>query len=55
MEGNQKIHCTVESCVYNNQEQALCTLKAIQVEPVQDCETCTPDESMCASYENNEQ
>ena len=52
MEGNQKIHCTVGSCIYNNQQQGLCTLKSIQVEPVQNRNTSNPDESMCASYEH---
>ena len=52
MEGNQKIQCTVESCIYNNPQANLCNLKAIQVEPVKNCNTSKPDESMCASYEN---
>ncbi len=51
MEGNQKIHCTVESCKFNNGQQNMCTLKAIKVAPMEDCETQTPDESMCSSYE----
>ena len=52
MEKNQKINCTVSSCKYNNTEHAKCILKAIQVSPMEGCNTKTPDESMCASYEN---
>ena len=51
MEGKQKIHCTVGTCVYNNQEQNMCVLEAIQVTPVQNTQTKMQDESMCASYE----
>jgi hypothetical protein len=51
MEGKQKIHCTVETCLYNNEDKNVCMLEAIQVAPIQDCETKKPDESMCASYE----
>lgn len=53
MEKNQKINCTVTSCVYNNGEEKECTLKQIIVTPVQDCSTKKPDESMCGSYEYN--
>jgi hypothetical protein len=52
MERNQKINCTVASCKYNNTENAECILKAIQVSPMEGCDTKKPDESMCASYEN---
>lgn len=51
MEGKQKIHCTVETCKYNDYGKKLCELQAIQVSPMQDCHTKMPDESMCASYE----
>lgn len=51
MDKNQKINCTVESCRYNNCDEQSCTLKQITVEPIEDCQTCTPDESMCGSYE----
>lgn len=51
MEPNQKINCTVSSCKYNNQENEKCTLEAIHVAPIEDTQTQTPDESMCASYE----
>ncbi len=55
MEPNQKIHCTVESCKYNNQEKEKCTLEAIHVAPIDNMDTETADESMCASYENGEE
>lgn len=52
MEKNQKINCTVSSCIYNNENENKCILEAIKVEPVQNCNTAECDESMCASYEN---
>lgn len=51
MERKQLINCTVSSCAYNNNEKNKCELQSIQVEPLNDVETGTPDESMCASYE----
>lgn len=54
MDKNQKINCTVESCRYNDCDSEECTLKQIKVEPMKDCHTCTPDESMCGSYEYND-
>ena len=54
MEKNQKINCTVESCVYQDGKNNRCTLQAIQVMPTQDCKTRQPDESMCGSYECEE-
>lgn len=54
MDKNQKINCTVSSCRYNNEEKAQCILEAIQVEPTTDCNTLDCDESMCASYENEQ-
>lgn len=51
MDQKQKINCTVESCKYNDCDTNICTLKQIQVEPMNDCYTTTPDESMCGSYE----
>ena len=54
MDKNQKINCTVESCVYQDSETARCTLQAIQVQPTQDCNTRKADESMCGSYECNQ-
>ena len=50
MEGNQKIHCTVGTCKYNEKSQNLCKLQAIQVEPAKNCNTKQADESMCSSY-----
>ena len=52
MDGNQKIHCNVESCKYNDYNQNKCTLTAIQVTPKQNCKSKKADESMCSSYEN---
>lgn len=49
--GNQKIHCDVKSCMYNDMHQNLCELEAINVSPCMNC--CSgkaEDESMCASY-----
>ena len=54
MERKQIINCTVGSCAYNNGEENLCELKSIHVAPLDDVETKTPDESMCASYECDE-
>ena len=51
MEKNQKINCTVESCVYQDANTKRCTLHAINVEPVINCGTKNTDESMCGSYE----
>ena len=51
MDKKQIINCTVSSCAYNNEEENMCELKAIHVAPLEDVETKTPDESMCASYE----
>ncbi len=52
MEGNQKIHCNVETCKYNDYNKNECTLTAIQVTPTQNCKSKKADESMCSSYEN---
>ena len=49
-EDKQKINCSVSSCQYNDTDGTKCTLESIIVEPVPDCETCEPDESMCGSY-----
>ena len=54
MEENQKINCTVESCVYQNPQQRRCTLPAINVMPTTDTTTHETDESMCGSYEYDE-
>ncbi len=55
MEANQKINCTVSSCKYNNQQKEKCTLEAIHVAPIENVNTETPDESMCASYRSEQQ
>ena len=52
MEKNQEINCTVTSCRFNNGKDSKCTLQSINVEPIEDCDTCSPDESMCGSYES---
>lgn len=51
MDKNQKINCTVKSCVYQDDQTKRCTLQAINVMPTQDCKTKQADESMCGSYE----
>ena len=54
MEENQKINCTVESCVYQDGKTKRCTLQAIYVIPVTNYGTGNTDESMCGSYECDE-
>ena len=54
MDKNQKINCSVESCVYQDDSTKRCTLQAIHVQPTLDCKTREPDESMCGSYEYNQ-
>lgn len=51
MDENQKINCTVESCVYQDDETKRCTLQTIHVMPTENCKTKDTDESMCGSYE----
>lgn len=51
MDKNQKINCTVHTCKYNNSETKRCQLENIVVTPMPDCNTKTPDESMCSSYD----
>ena len=53
MEKNQKINCTVESCVYQDSNAKRCTLPAINLMPTTDTTTRDTDESMCGSYEAN--
>lgn len=50
MDKNQRINCTVESCVYNNCEKNLCKLDKIIVTPKLNVNTAKPDESECSSY-----
>ena len=52
MENKQKINCTVESCIYNNQEYGLCKLNSIIVTPKPNVNSGKPDESECSSYES---
>lgn len=52
MEKNQKINCTVESCMYQDEETKRCTLQTINVMPTNNCNTSKIDESMCGSYEH---
>ena len=55
MDTKQKINCTVESCKFNNTKDRKCELEQIMVTPIDECDTKTPDESMCSSYKNNQQ
>lgn len=50
MEKNQKINCTVTSCEFNEEGKNECNLEQITVRPYPDCDTETPDESVCGSY-----
>lgn len=52
MDKNQKIHCHVESCIYNDFERNRCSLDEIIVQPCEGCLTGEADESMCGSYES---
>ena len=47
---NQKINCTVYSCAFQNRSTCTCSLKDITVKACFDCDTKTPEESMCGSY-----
>ena len=51
MEEKQKINCTVESCVYQDEKNKRCTLQSITVKPTKDCSSGKTDESMCGSYD----
>ena len=55
MEGNQKIKCTVGSCIYNNSDENMCNLQGIEIKPVKNCNTKKADETICASYEYGEE
>lgn len=55
MENRQKIHCTVQSCKYNNTQDKKCILESIIVTPTQNNSSKKEDESMCSSYENEQQ
>ena len=48
---DQKIKCTVESCLYHNCDNSMCGLKQIEVQACPGCSGGTPkDESMCGNY-----
>ena len=49
MESNQKIHCSVGSCKYNDITVQECKLKAINT----NVNTGDEKETMCVSYKNN--
>ena len=54
--GEQKIKCTVESCKYNKNKEQRCSLKEIIVTPTyEDYNPETCDESMCSSYESQDE
>ena len=56
MENNyQKINCTVHTCKFNDTQCQKCNLQQIVVEPMQNCQTKQADESMCGSYEYNQE
>ena len=51
MEQPQKINCDVKSCMYNKQNEHLCSLKSINVNYSVNGSAGTPeDESYCGSY-----
>lgn len=50
MEKNQKINCTVGSCIYQDKNSKSCTLQAINVVPTPNVKSSQTDESMCGSY-----
>ena len=52
---NQKINCTVSSCLYNDYHQKECELDQIEVTACQGCSNGKPEEeSMCGSYRNRQ-
>lgn len=53
MESNQKIHCSVGSCKYNDITVQECKLKAINIMPNTNVNTGDEKETMCVSYKNN--
>lgn len=53
MESNQKIHCSVGSCKYNDITVQECKLKAINIMPNTNVNTGNEKETMCVSYKNN--
>ena len=55
MESNQKIHCSVGSCKYNDITVQECKLKAINIMPNTNVNTGDEKETMCVSYKNNKE
>ena len=55
MDKQQEINCTVASCKFHDKECNKCILESIQVAPIEETYTEEPDESMCASYEFDEE
>ena len=53
MEKNQRINCTVQSCAYQDTNSKCCTLHAINVVPTPNNNSMQSDESICGSYEYN--
>ncbi|MDP4180299.1 MAG: DUF1540 domain-containing protein [Bacillota bacterium] len=54
MPNNQKILCSVGSCMFNESKDNLCKLDAIQVSAAAESDSGAPyDETLCASYKNH--
>lgn len=53
MDKNQKIHCTICNCKYNNENTNICELASIKVTPTPNTEVENADESMCSNYKCN--
>lgn len=53
MNENQKINCTVKTCVYQDNNNKRCTLKSINVMPTEYNMSGETDESMCGNYKCN--
>ena len=53
MEGKQKIHCTVESCKYN--EDNFCDLDELEISCICDKDVCEEnEETICKSFKKND-
>ncbi|MDR3051471.1 MAG: DUF1540 domain-containing protein [Oscillospiraceae bacterium] len=48
--GDQCIHCTVDTCRYNQGGQDMCSLADIHVRPNKQVSGGDLDESLCGSY-----
>lgn len=52
----QRILCSVGSCVYNAENENLCTLGAVQVSAGAHSDSGAPyDETLCASYKSQQE